>query len=469
MTHSPLPARQSGESGRYAPYTGGCLSIRGGHLWVEDCDVVAVAARFGTPLYVMSSAQLRANCRALRAAFERYWRGPVDLLPSLKANPVLAVRELLNAEGVGCDVFGGNELATALRAAVPASRISVNGSAKSSELLRAAVIAGATLTLDSAQELESLHAIAAELDATARVRLRIRPDHASLTERSDFFPDMAIRDAAQLYKPGIEPEAAREIGRRALGDGRIQLTGLMTHLGRHSAAPAVWAKMAAGFGETVVALCKAWAPWRPIELDIGGGFPAPRDPMHPERREAEPIDRYADAIATSLRASLTTGGVDPARIVLQIEPGRSLFGDAGLHLSRVVHVKTQARPVASTWVEVDTTEMFMPDLLLEHAYFRPVFASRADAPAVGTVHVVGISCNFDLIARDVAAPRSEAGDVVAFLDTGAYQDAAASNFNVLARPGTVLVSGNRARLVKRHETVDEVLGRDEPHGPELII
>ncbi len=462
-----MPASRSSEPTSRASYPGGCLSIRGGHLWIEECDVVTLAARFGTPLYVISSAQLRANCVALRLAFERYWRGPVELLPSLKANYVLAVRKLLNDEGAGCDVFGANELRTALRAGVPASRISVNGSAKSPELLRAAVAAGATLTLDSAQELDVLRAITSEVGA--RVRLRVRPDHGALTEGSDFFPGMAIRDAAQLYKPGIEPGAAREIGRRALSHRGIELTGLMTHLGLHSADPAVWAKMAAGFGEVVSALCEAWAPWKPRELDVGGGLPAPRDPTHPDKREAEPLERYADAIATNLRASLASGGVDAAGIVLQIEPGRSLFADAGVHLSRVMHVKAQTRPVASTWVEVDTTEMFMPDLLMEHAYFRPQFASRADAPVAGTAHIVGISCNFDLIARDVAAPRVEAGDIVAFLDTGAYQDAAASNFNVLARPGTVLVRGNRARLVKRHETVEEVLGRDEPDAPDIII
>jgi diaminopimelate decarboxylase len=75
--------------------------------------------------------------------------------------------------------------------------------------------------------------------------------------------------------------------------------------------------------------------------------------------------------------------------------------------------------------------------------------------------LVGISCNFDLLARDVPAAEVAPGDVVAFLDTGAYQDAAASNFNVLTRPGTVLVNGNRVRLVKRHETLDEVLAREQ--------
>jgi diaminopimelate decarboxylase len=460
----------NGETRRDGQHLGGCLAIIDGHLRIEECDVVALAGRFGTPVYVMSEAQLRANCRALRRAFERHWTcGRVELLPSLKANYVVAVRQLLNEEDVGCDVFGSNELHTALRAGVPGNRISVNGSAKGGDLLRAAVLAGAKITLDSEHELNSLLAIATELDRRARIRLRIRPDHAALTEPSDFFPDLAIRDAAQLYKPGIEAVAARAVGRRALAHGGVELTGLMTHLGRHSADPAVWRKMAAGFGETVADLCEAWAPWRPTELDVGGGFPAPRDPTHPDRVPAVPIDHYAEAVAEGLRSALTAGNVDPQGIALEIEPGRSLLADAGLHLSRVRHVKTQTRPAPTTWVEVDTTEMFMPDLMIEHAYFRPVFASRATSPAIQSVHIVGISCGFDLIARDVPAPVVETGDVVAFLDTGAYQDAAATNFNVLARPGTVLVSGNRARLVKRHETVEEVLGRDEPDAPEVAL
>ena len=457
---TPPTRRELGDAGRVP--LGGALRIANGHLWIEDCDTVALAERFGTPLYVMSEAQLRANCRTLRQAFERYWpQGPVELLPSLKANYVLAIRELLNREDVGCDVFGPHELEIALRAGVPPERISVNGSAKSTALLRAAVVAGATLTLDSAHELESVMAIAMELDTTASIRLRIRPDHEALTEESDFFPGVAIRDAAQLYKPGIEPSAARALGRAALSHPHLQLTGLMTHLGRHKADPDMWGRMATGFGETVADLCRAWAPWRPRELDIGGGLPAPRDPTHPARRPAPAVDHFAQSIGVALAASLTGGGVDPAGIALQIEPGRSLFADAGIHLSRVAHVKTQTRPVASRWIEVDTTEMFLPDLLIEHVHFTPVFASQAEMPATGAAHIVGISCGFDLLARDVPAPAVEAGDLVAFLDTGAYQDAAATNFNALARPGTVLVSGAAARLVKRHETLDDVLARDE--------
>ncbi|MGO9426980.1 MAG: diaminopimelate decarboxylase family protein [Steroidobacteraceae bacterium] len=439
------------------------LSVAGGHLWVEGCDTVDLAAQFGTPLYVVSEAQLRANCRELAAAFERHWRvGPVELLPSLKANYTIAIRQILNEEGVGCDVFGHGELQAALWSGVPGEKISVNGSAKSAQLIGLAVAVGARITLDSEQELDLVIAATELQRKSADVRLRVRPDYLDLTGASDFFPNMTIRDAANLYKPGIELSVAVHVGRRVLQHPNTRLTGLMTHLGRHSADPAVWATMARTFGSVVAELAEAWAPWRPLELDIGGGFPSPRDPTSPERAAAASLERFAESTAGALRHALNAGGVDPAGLVLQVEPGRSLLADTGIHLSRVCHVKRQHRPVPRTWVELDTTEMFLADLYMEHAYFRPLFASHADAARVEKVEIVGQSCNFDLLARDVEAPAVAVGDVIAFLDTGAYQDAAASNFNALARPATVLVTEDQCMLIKRRETLEEIFARDLP-------
>jgi diaminopimelate decarboxylase len=441
----------------------GVLSVAGGHLWVEACDTVDIAAQFGTPLYVVSEAQLRANCRELAAAFERHWQvGPVELLPSLKANYTIAIRQILNEEGVGCDVFGHGELQAALWSGVPGEKISVNGSAKSAPLIGLAVAVGARITLDSEQELDLVIAATELQRKSADVRLRVRPDYLELTGASDFLPDMTIRDAADLYKPGIERSAAVHVGRRVLQHPNTRLTGLMTHLGRHSADPAVWATMARTFGSVVAELAESWAPWRPLELDIGGGFPSPRDPTSPKRAAAAPLDRYAESTAGALRDALNAGGIDPAGMVLQVEPGRSLLADTGIHLSRVSHVKRQGRPVARTWLELDTTEMFLADLFMEHAYFRPLFASHADGACVEKVEIVGQSCNFDLLARDVEAPAVAVGDVIAFLDTGAYQDAAASNFNALARPATVLVTEDQCTLIKRRETLEEIFARDLP-------
>ncbi len=437
------------------------LSIRGGHLWLEQCDLVDIAERFGTPVYVISEDQLLRNLESIGSAFRTAWpHGEVRVLPSIKANLSLALRRTLTRAGAGCDTFGPGELHAALLAGVPPSLISVNGSTKTAEVIDRAVEVGARITLDSAPELTAVEAAAARHGTRARVRLRLRPDYDGLSTRSDFFPEVDVRLAAHRYKPGIPTEQAREVGAAAIASRHVELTGVMAHLGRHSADPEVWRGMAASFAEVITRLSAAWGGWRPQEIDVGGGFPAPHDPTSPTGSDAAPIADYATAIAGTLATELTKGGLDPEGVALEVEPGRSLHADAGLHLTTVRGLKRQLEPIPWAWVETDTTEMFLADLLIEHAYFRPVLVSRADAPTVGTTDIVGQSCGFDVLAQQIEFPRAEVNDVIAFLDTGAYQDACANNWNALPRPGTVLVHGAEAEWIKRPETVDEVFARD---------
>ena len=436
-----------------------CLSIREGHLWMEECDVVELARRFGTPLYVVSEDQLRRNARRIGAAFAAAWPdGPTSLLPSLKANLSLALRAVLNAEGLGADTFGPGELHAALAAGTTPEMISVNGSVKDAELVRRAVAAGARVTLDSPGELDLVAGAARATGKTARVRLRLRPDYDGLTQPSQLDPGRSVRDSAQRYKPGIALEDAAAVGRAALADEGVELVGVMAHLGRHSTDPAVWSGMGASFAAAIGDLCRALDGWRPEQIDVGGGYPAPRDPTGHGAGPA--IETIADALTGALRAGLAEAGVDTTGIRLEAEPGRALYADTGIHLTTVRNTKRQTRPLAWAWVETDTTEMFMADLLIEHAHFQVVAASRADAPEAQTADVVGMSCGFDLLVPDARLPALEPGDVLAFLDNGAYQDACASNFNGLPRPGTVLVSGSAAEWIKRPETVQDVFARD---------
>jgi diaminopimelate decarboxylase len=437
-----------------------CLSVRDGRLWMDGCDLVELAAEFGTPVYVVSEEQLGRNLRRIETAYREAWpHGDVRLLPSLKANLSLALRRLLSRAGAGCDTFGPGELHAALAAGVAPQLISVNGSAKDAALIEQAVAAGARVTLDSEHELELVAEAARRAGARAPVRLRLRPDYDGLGQPSDFFPELDVYTAAQRYKPGIPAEQAVELGRRVLAAGELELTGLMTHLGRHSADPGVWRGMAASFAALVGRCCRAW-DWRPAELDVGGGMPSPRDPTSPTGQMAPAAAVYAKAIGGTLGAELARHGIDPAGIALEVEPGRSLYADTGVHLTRVRNVKEQHAPIAWRWVECDTTEMFVADLLIEHARFPVRVASRAAQAPVLTADLVGISCGFDVLASQVELPAVAAGDVVALLDTGAYQDACASNFNALPRPGTVLVSGDRAEWIKQPETVQQVFARD---------
>ena len=170
---------------------------------------------------------------------------------------------------------------------MPGHLISVNGSSKSLGLIRQAVAAGAMITLDSAAELELCEQAAAGLGVPARVRLRVRPDYDGLGSRSDFFPDVDVRLAAHRYKPGIPTEQAVAVGEAALRSGHLELTGLHAHLGRHSAS-CVWAGMAQSYAEVILRLSAAWGGWRPLEIDVGGGLPAPATRRRPTLGGAPP-------------------------------------------------------------------------------------------------------------------------------------------------------------------------------------
>jgi diaminopimelate decarboxylase len=439
------------------------LSIRGAHLWIEECDVVDLAAQFGTPLYVMSESQIIRNYGAYRRTFQAHWpHGDVSIYPSIKANFTLAVRRLLAAAGAGCDTFGENEVYAAIQAGTPGERISVNGSAKQSPLIERAVTLGASLVIDSLTEFDLAVVAAQKLGRRAQLLLRIKPAFDSVHAESDLMPNTTIRDATELYKPGLEFDAIIALLRRARRMSSVQVIGLMAHFGRHTADPTVWGKMAAAFGNAILSVCRAAHPWFPVVIDLGGGFPAPRDPTSPTGAPAPPLEAFAQEVSRPLANSLLPISRRDQRVELRIEPGRGLFADAGIHVSSVRHVKSHARPTAPVWIEVDTTEAFLPDLTIERARFTPVFASGVCRPICGRAHIVGASCGFDILARAVEAPDVQAGDVVAFLDTGAYQDAGASNFNALCRPATVLVTRTTATLVKRREATTDVFARDVP-------
>jgi len=168
------------------------------------------------------------------------------------------------------------------------------------------------------------------------------------------------------------------------------------------------------------------------------------------------------ALSAGLYAGLTTGGLSPAGITLQVEPGRAVYGNAGIHLTRVLHLKHQEHALPRTWIETDTSEAFLADTIIERNSWTIVLASEPARPARTQAAVTGISCGFDLLVPARALPEMVPGEILAVLDTGAYQDATASNFNAMARPASVLVSGGEVTLIKRRETLDDITARDVP-------
>ena len=453
------------------------LSVRDGELYLEDCSLAELARRFGTPLNVISQARLQRRARELVREFGDAWsEGPVQVLPSLKANFSLALRRLLTLEGLGCDTFGFGELRAALACGVPPALISVNGSSKSPELMRQAILAGARLTLDSLREVRLAVAIAEEAQTIATVRLRLRPDYSPVTALSEFAAEPhTIADVAGRYKPGLPREELSEAARVLRASDWVTVTGCHAHVGRHRPDLAMWEAVIPCFVREIAAFAAAMGGgWRPRVIDIGGGFAPRRDPVglshapsHGEPRRVPSVADYARCITATMRRELRQAGLPTSDVTLQLEPGRSLYANAGLHLATVVNLKEERRGAQGTgadrtqrWVETDTSEAFLPDVNLEGVRWTVVPVAHPDADARVTADVVGISCGFDVLVQDALLPALAPGDLLAFLDTGAYQDSGSNNFNAMPRPATVLVNGSDAEVIKRAETQADVFRRD---------
>jgi diaminopimelate decarboxylase/catechol 2,3-dioxygenase-like lactoylglutathione lyase family enzyme len=442
------------------------LSVSDGELLVEGCPATDLAARFGTPLHVVSEDQLLRNVRRFQTAFGERWPGQLLLLPSIKANGSLALRRILTMAGTGCDVFGPGEFEAAIRSGTPPELISLNGPMKSQGLLEKAIRAGVNITLDDIGELERVAAAAAAVGGRAKVRLRVRPELAGQRSPSEMSPSGdSIHAAYQRYKAGIPTADLLSLDQV---DPAIDLRGIHFHIGRHSSDPGVWVEAVGDLTRLLAELRAKLDGWAPVEIDIGGGFPVPRDPfgrLLPQRREAGDSlapgpEEFAAAICPVLEEGLASIGVVPESVRLELEPGRAIYGDAGVHLARIGNVKRQGEPDPMTWVETDSSDACLPDVNLEFNRWRCLVADDPTGQAVIKADVTGRSCALDVIIPDAELPEVEPGQVLVFLDTGAYQDAGSHNFNSLPRPGTVLVHGTEAEMIRRHETVDEVFSRD---------
>ena len=349
-----------------------CLSVRSGRLWIEDCDAEQLARRFGTPIHVISEDQLRRNVERFRSAFSARWSGGFMLLPSIKANSSLALRRILTAEGVGCDVFGAGELDAALRTGTPPDTISLNGPMKSSDLLERAIGLGVRITLDSVVELDRAAEAARNAGQRAHVRLRCRPDLVGMDQPSEMSPQgLSIRGAVQRYKAGIPTEDLLSIPPEALLDNPdVHLGGLMVHLGRHSADPALGATrpLRSGTARTGPRFMAGLdARWRSTSA-VASRRPATRSGgIRGAKRcagVAPPVEAYAEAICGGLAEALERRrhpGGDRA-------PGRARprpLRRRGVHLATVGNVKRQTVPQPLAWVETDTSDSYLPDVNLE--------------------------------------------------------------------------------------------------------
>ena len=408
----------------YYPY-------RHGQLCCESVPLTKLADAVGTPAYVYSKAALLDSYRAYDHAFKDV---PHLICYSIKANSNLAVIATLARAGAGADIVSGGELQRALRAGVPAKKIIFSGVGKTRDEMRDALKAEILLfNVESVGELRALDEVARELGTRAPVALRVNPDVDPQTHKY-------IATGLKSAKFGIPHTQALAAYEEAAGLRGIQVVGADMHIGSQLTKALPLGDAVA----RVAALVKQLRE-RGVEIttiDVGGGLGIRyRDETPPTHAE------YATVLLPALKE---------LGVTVLLEPGRSIVGNAGALLTRVLYHKPTD---AKTFVVVDAAmnDLVRPAFYDSYHAIVPVAEARAAAP-VETADVVGPICESgDFFAKDRALPRPEEGDLLAILSAGAYGFAMASNYNTRPRPVEVLVDGDRYTIVRRRETFEDLV------------
>jgi diaminopimelate decarboxylase len=403
-----------------------------GLVSVGGVSATELAEEFGTPLLVYCEETMLARARAyLEAAPDAL------VLYSVKAFPSVPILRLFGEAGLGADVSTLGELAFARAAGIPGERLIVHGNNKSGEELRDAAEAGAAfVVLDAPDELE--RALEAGVQ---RFLVRVTPGIDAETHD-------AIKTGHHGSKFGLPPEQARELLRRAEELG-VEIAGLHVHIGSQlveTAGPRMTIDWLAAFA----AECRSELGWTPEVVDVGGGLGIQYVPDEPAPAPAE----FVQAVFAELERAWRLHELPRSRVVL--EPGRSLVGPAGFTLYRVGVVKRASE--TTTYVAVDGGMSDNPRPLLYGARYTALLANRAAEEPAGTFAVCGKHCESgDVLIDRVALPAPRRGDLLAIPATGAYTLGMGSNYNAVPRPAAVLVLDGEARLIRRRETLDDLL------------
>jgi diaminopimelate decarboxylase len=400
---------------------------------VGGCDVLELAERFGTPLFVYDEAHLRARCREAVAAF-----GEGAVSYAAKAFLCTAMARLAAEEGLGLDVASDGELHVALTAGVPPERLVLHGNNKSEAELRRALEAGVgRVVVDSDDELDRIEALVAAGARPPQALIRVTPGVDAHTHEYV----TTGRDDSK-FGFGLASGAAAAAVERARRSPAVDLVGVHAHIASNVFLLSSFAKAVERLGPFVADLDLP-------ELSLGGGLGV----AYVAGEESPSMSEWA----TVLTKACADAGVQ-AR--LSVEPGRALVAAAALTLYRVGTVKDL--PGIRTYVSVDGGMSDNPRPVLYGSGYEAFLPRATDAERPRTVTVVGKHCESgDVVVRDATVPADlRVGDVLATPVTGAYGHSMASNYNKVPRPPVVFVADGVAREVVRRETLDDLLRLD---------
>jgi diaminopimelate decarboxylase len=398
-------------------------------LYAEEVPVREIAGKVGTPLYIYSHKTLLRHFNAFKDAFKIY---PHIICFALKANSNLTILKLLAKEGSGADVVSGGELFLALKAGIPPEKIVYAGVGKTEEEIIYALKSHILMfNVESSDELKTINGIAAELKVKAPIALRVNPDIDTPTHPY-------ISTGLRRHKFGIPIEKALEHYELASKLPNVKILGIHKHIGSQitTVTPFVDAlKRVLSFAQTLT------SQGITIKyLNIGGGLGIPyNDNITPHPRD------LAKAVLPLLKGY---------NFKLIIEPGRSIAGNAGILVTKVLYLKKQHE---KEFVIVDAG---MNDLIRPSLYdaFHNILPVKKNKRSKAIFDIVGPICESgDFFAKDRKINRPQKGDLLAIMSTGAYGFSMSSNYNSRPRTAEVLVKGRQFFVIREREKYKDLI------------
>ncbi len=421
------------------------FQYRDRRLYCEDVPVAELAARFGTPLYVYSETAILDTLKLLRSAF-----AAVDPLVcySVKANSNLGILRVMAEHDSGFDVVSGGELHRVKLAGGDPGRTVFAGVGKTDDEIAAGLDAGVLMfNIESEGELEAVARVAAAMNRVAPIALRVNPDVDPRTHRY-------ISTGKKESKFGMDIERSLRVAEAAVTMSTVRMIGMHMHIGSQITSIDPYAGAVAKGVEVVDRLRRMGHPI--VWYNVGGGFG-----IAYKKCEARTIEEFAAAILPGVKA---TG------CRLAMEPGRVIVGNAGILVSRVLYTK-QSGDKRFLIQDAAMNDLIRPSLYESFHRIWPVVAApglpappedyEAAIPGTEPWDVVGPICESgDFLAKDRSLPRLNRDDLLATFSAGAYGMVMASNYNTRPRAAEVLVARGEAKLVRRRETIEDLVSQE---------
>ena len=402
------------------------------HYLVEKVPLADVANAVGTPCYVYSRATIERHWRVFDAAFGQY---PHKVCYSVKANSSLAVLNFLAKLGSGFDIVSGGEMERVLCAGGGPSDVVFSGVGKSkSEIQRALQIGVSCLNLESESELYRVAEIASELAVKAPIAIRINPDVDPLTHP---YIATGLRD----NKFGVAMQEALGVFKHAADMGSIEIKGVACHIGSQLTETGPFVDALEKVVDFVEQLTRHSIDLE--HLDIGGGLG-----IHYRDENPPDPETYTGAVIEVLERR-------GCRLPVVIEPGRAIVGNAGVLLTQVEYLKHGDHRNFAV-VDAGMNDLLRPALYQGFHEIVPL-QEQGSTSCPRVYDVVGPVCeSADFLGHKRSLAIAE-GDLLALRSVGAYGFVMSSVYNSRVRPAEVIVDGDRFHVVRKRETVDQLM------------